>query len=172
MAPGNRNHAGSDEPILKKISVARELREAWGGAMAADPRVSGLLMSLKEASRRSGRVMAQLGVVAACARCEELEGGSCCGAGIENRYSPVLLFINLLLGCELPASRRFLNSCFFLGTQGCTLAARHVLCINYLCPALRRMLEPDALALLQGTTGEEMDTIFVLHECIKQKLTA
>ena len=109
--------------------------------------------------------------MAACKRCDEEEGGSCCGAGIENRYPPPLLLINLLLGQALPAERCFANSCFFLGTDGCMLMARDVLCINYLCTGFQKSLAHEDLVRLQTVTGEEMETVFRVHEAVKQFLT-
>jgi hypothetical protein len=114
--------------------------------------------------------MIEAGVLTACTHCDEEEGGSCCGAGIENKYTPVLLLINLLLGVTLPDRRISSNSCFFLGPAGCRLKARHVICINYLCTRLQKEIPTWALQSLQAVTGEEMDTIFILHEKIKKNL--
>jgi hypothetical protein len=114
--------------------------------------------------------MVQFGVVNACRHCEEEEGGSCCGAGIENKYSPTLLLLHLLLSGELPKTRQWANSCFFLGENGCRLKARHVLCINYLCLRIQKMLPSQDLIALQTITGEEMDTVFHLHETVKRTL--
>ena len=112
--------------------------------------------------------MLALGVVAECKHCEEEEGGSCCGAGIEDRYGPVLLLLNLLLGASLPTQVRSRNSCYFLGERGCLLAARHVLCVNYICEKLRKKLTREELIRLQSCAGQELDTLFFLHEATKK----
>ncbi len=154
----------------ENMKVAQGLFARWGKELLADSRIHGLLEALREKVAASGRVARELGLVAACKHCEEEEGGSCCGAGIEDRYPPHLLLINLLLGRTLPPDRRLSDSCYFLGTEGCTLTARHVLCINYLCPNLQRSLAHENLVRLQATTGEEMETVFRLHETVKQFL--
>jgi hypothetical protein len=115
--------------------------------------------------------MAEVGIVAECRRCEEEEGGSCCGSGIENRYDLELLLINLLLGASLAEHADRAKSCRFLGERGCTLVARHVLCVNYLCARLRETLSPGQLSLLQDSSGEELETEFFLHEAIKRFLS-
>jgi len=154
----------------ENMKVAQCLFARWGKELLADSRIHGLLEALREKVAASGRVARELGLVAACKHCEEEEGGSCCGAGIENRYTPHLLLINLLLGRTLPPDRRLSDSCYFLGTDGCTLTARHILCINYRCPILQRSLTHENLVRLQATTGEEMETVFRLHEAVKQFL--
>jgi len=154
----------------ENMKVAQCLFARWGKELLADWRIHGLLEALREKVAASGRVARELGLVAACKHCEEEEGGSCCGAGIEDRYTPHLLLINLLLGRTLPADRRFADSCHFLGTDGCTLMAREILCINYLCPNLQRSLAHENLVRLQATTGEEMETVFRLHEAVKRFL--
>ena len=94
-------------------------------------------------------------------------GGSCCGAGIENRYSPELLLINLLLGATLPESGNSARSCYFLGKGGCLLQAREILCTNYLCRKLQETIPKHMLLQLQETNGSEMDLLFALHERIR-----
>ena len=154
--------------IDEKIKIAEDLFRAWGGEIAGDAKLRGLLEALHEKVSASGKVSLDLGIFAVCKRCDEEEGGSCCGAGIENRYSPHLLLINLLLGGSLPAGRRFANSCYFLGSDGCGLMARHILCINYLCSRIQRWLAHEELVKLQAVTGEEMETVFLLHEAVKR----
>lgn len=170
MSPDDPADFEFDAQILQRIITARELYAAWHADLEKDREIAGLLTSLREAAARSFTVMTDLGVVTVCMRCEEEEGGSCCGAGIENRYSSVLLLINLLLGNNLPNYRRLPRSCFFLGENGCTLTARHILCINYLCSKIQGMLDHKALATLQSITGKEMDILFALNEAIKKRL--
>jgi hypothetical protein len=154
--------------ISEKLEIARDLFKAWNDDLCSDVKVRGLLELLHENLAASGRVSRDLGIVAACKHCEEDEGGSCCGAGIENRYSPHLLLVNLLLGASLPEERCFADSCYFLGKEGCVLKARDILCINYLCTRINRLLAHEDLLTLQAVTGKEMETVFLLHEAVKQ----
>ncbi|HYA03066.1 MAG TPA: hypothetical protein VEI04_08110 [Syntrophobacteria bacterium] len=157
--------------IREKTIRARTLFDAWGRELAGEPTVSPFLHRLRVAIEANRKVMAEVGIVAECRRCEEEEGGSCCGSGIENRYDVELLLINLLLGVSLAEDAKRPKSCRFLGERGCTLLARHVLCVNYLCAKLRERLSPGQLSLFQASSGEELETEFFLHEAIKTFLS-
>jgi hypothetical protein len=157
-----------DRRILQKITEANDLFFLWGEALRADPRISSLLKNLEGKIADSVKAMHDCGVVEACRRCDQEEGGSCCGAGIENRYTPRPLLINLLLGQTLPERRRQPEVCFFLSESGCCLDLRQVLCVNYLCLKIQTMLPQDELVRLQQITGEEMETAFILEEAVKK----
>jgi hypothetical protein len=156
--------------ISEKIKIAKDLFGASGDDLRKDGKVRGLLEVLQNQIAASGVVGRELGIVAACRHCDEEEGGSCCGKGIESRYSPHFLLVNLLLGANLPEERCFADSCYFLGNEGCGLKARDILCINYLCAKIQRLLAHEDLLSLQGLTGKEMETVFLLHEAVKQFL--
>ena len=156
--------------IGEKIRAARALLEDFGPLLLADAKIAALLESVARKAAESRRANVESGVAGACRRCDEEEGGSCCGAGIENRYTPVLLLANLLLGKVLPEERRAANGCYFLGEEGCCLEVRHVLCVNYLCTMIQKTLPTKELIGLQETIGEEMDAVFVLHEAMKKAM--
>ncbi len=156
--------AAADLSIQEKIREALSLCHAWKETLLADEKVLELLEKTARCVDSSRAVMIAGGVVEACRWCEEEAGGSCCGAGIENRYSSHLLLANLLLDVTLPQRRGILDSCYFLGERGCCLTIRHVLCVNYMCERLRRDLDPDVLRDLQESSGVELDTGFLLHE--------
>jgi len=156
--------------IEEKIALARDLLDAWEAELRAPGPARDSLERLRACIEASREVMAGIGVVDECRRCEEVEGGSCCGSGIENRYSEVLLLINLLLGVPLSEGAGRPRSCYFLGERGCTLLARHVLCVNYLCARLRQRLTRAQLSRLQDASGEELETEFRLYETIKRFL--
>jgi len=154
--------------IKEKVQLAEELFVAWGVALSGNHRVRSLLETMERRAVGSLQAMVDYGIVEACRHCDEEEGGSCCGAGIENRYSPVLLLVNRLMGAILPQERLMENGCYFLGAKGCTLKARDVLCVNYLCLKIQKMLPLEDLIRLQRTTGDELDSVFVLQETIKK----
>lgn len=154
--------------IEGKIEEALRLHAQWGERLLGDPGVSALLEGLKQSITRSAEVMVQVGVAEACRRCDEEEGGSCCGAGIEDQYAPSLLLVNLLLGATISGDRVSANSCYFLGEKGCRLRARDILCLNYLCSGLQRMLGPDLLHHLQRIVGEEMERLFRVQEAVRR----
>ena len=156
--------------IEEKIEQARALYDAWGEILRRDGRIRDLLDQLEQRILATRQAMLTLRVVEACRRCEELEGGSCCGAGIENRYDGYQLLINLLLGVSLPDRNTYSDSCRFLQADGCSLRARHVLCVNYLCTKLEKALSQDDRIALQTLAGQELDTGFALNEAIRKKV--
>ena len=156
--------------IEEKIEQAKDLFGTFVDSLLQDPSIRVLLQELRGSIENTNQSMLTLGVIAECKGCEEEEGGSCCGAGIENKYDAVLLLINLLLGSPLQNPEPVGNSCYFLGKNGCTLTARHVLCVNYICEKLQRKLTREKLISLQTYAGKELNTLFFLHEAIKKKM--
>ncbi len=151
-------------PIAEKIAWACNCYRETKETLFADEAVNELLKRLKGAVGASRREMTVAGVAAACRHCEEQGGGSCCGAGIEDHYSSLLLLINLLMGVRLPERRPDPASCWFLGASGCSLRARHTLCVNYLCAQARQGKEPQRIAALRAREGIELECLFHLQE--------
>jgi len=166
----NSANKSPSSPIQQKIDHAQHLYKVCGDSLRQDPSIYALLRKLRDCIENTNQSMLSLGVATECKNCEEKEGGSCCGAGIENNYDPILLLINLLLGCPLQNHEPIANSCYFLGKKGCKLTARHVICVNYICEKLQRKLTREELVALQTSAGEELDTLFFLHEAIKKKM--
>lgn len=158
----------SSSSIDDKLAAARELYAVWGERLMRDDAIASGLSALETAIAECRQAMIRFGIVEACRECEEEQGGSCCGAGIENRYRPVLLLVNLLLGCSLSPVRKSLNSCHFLGETGCALKVRHILCLNYLCHKIQGRLALEDLIALQTIMGREMDAVFAVHEQVKK----
>ncbi|MBU0755200.1 MAG: hypothetical protein KJ645_08665 [Planctomycetes bacterium] len=169
----NPDEAPLESPIEKKIEWARNCFEVFGDRLLAEPEIASLLARLKNAVDSSHQAMIAAGMVERCKRCEEEEGGSCCGAGLENRYDAVLLLINLLLGEELPSSRdQGPTSCFFLGAKGCRLSVRQVICVHYLCDVLQLETPRERLSCLQEREGLELELMFQAHDRITQRIRA
>ena len=160
----------SPPSIYEKIEQAQDLFETCGDSLRQDPSLRTHLKKLQECIENTKNMMLKLGVVAECKNCEEQEGGSCCGTGIENKYDVELLLANLLLKVSLGDQQSSQHSCYFLGKKGCKLTARHVLCVNYICEKLQKKLTREELIELQTCAGEELDTLFFLHEAIKKKI--
>jgi hypothetical protein len=166
-----QNLSQSSPPsIYEKIEQAHNLFETCGRSLIEDPQIHALLRKLRDCIENTNQSMVTLGVVADCKNCEEREGGSCCGSGIENKYDVELLLVNLLLDASLRDQQPSQNSCYFLGAKGCKLTARHVLCVNYMCQKLQKKLAREQLISLQTCAGEELDTLFILHEAIKKHI--
>ena len=159
-------------PIGDKIAWVQKCIEEQGEFLLRDPVVDGLLSRLEEASSATREELARVGIMQECRACEEEEGGSCCGAGIENRYEGIMLLINGLLGVKMPRSRPSPESCYFMGENGCLLRARHVLCVNYLCDRVAGRHSPSELAALRNKEGEELDLILLLYDRIGKMLAA
>ena len=157
-------------PIEEKIAWARYCYQGFGDDLLKEKKLVDLLADLKIAVVTSRREMALTGIVEVCRRCDREEGGSCCGAGLENRYDGWLLLINLLLGVKLHKTRQQTDSCFLLGKTGCLLMARHVICINYLCKKITDLIDLHTITELREKETEEVNTLFMLHESIKTVL--
>ncbi len=157
-----------DAPVAAKIHWANDCFDRERSRLLEDQTLTDLLEALKNAVHRSRDEMLRTGIVDLCRECEEKEGGSCCGAGLENHYSGMLLLINRLLGVALPHQREEPSSCFFLSSTGCRLVARHVLCINYVCNKITSKISPDQLASLREAEGEEILFLFQVNEELKR----
>ena len=156
--------------IIQKIKTAEAYYLKEKETFLSDRRLMELLRDLKIAIRDSRQTMEEIGLTPLCRDCEEKEGGSCCGKGLENKYSETLLLINLLLGISLPKTRYDQKSCFFLGNKGCLLAARHVICVNYLCAKINNSISPDRILLLREKEGIELNLLFLINERVKKLL--
>ncbi|MCU0588248.1 MAG: hypothetical protein MUF52_08840 [Syntrophobacteraceae bacterium] len=126
-----------------------------------------LMREIESHWKSSWQVMEETGIVDSCRHCEEDDGGSCCGRGIENKYGETLLLLNLLWECDPPDQRRHPDACLFLGDSGCSLKIRDVLCVNYLCLPVQKRLSREELRRVQETVGRELDTVFLLQETVK-----
>jgi hypothetical protein len=156
--------------IEEKTVWAEACFQEFREPLLKDKTIAGLLRRQKRAIQASYKMMTEAGIVDVCRECERNEGGSCCGAGMENRYDGWLLLINLLLDATLPKDRYDPSSCFFLGSTGCLLSARHVICINYICKKITERIDQNKINALREKEGEELDILFFLHERIKHVL--
>lgn len=160
----------SESPIEEKIAWAKNCYRQRGGDLLRDEEIEILLKKLREAIHDSHSEMVRAGIMEFCRLCEEKDGGSCCGLGLENRFTGIILLINLLLGHSIPSRRYDPSGCFFLGKKGCTLLARQVICINYLCKKITDRVDPQKITSLREKEGIELGLLFYLNELIKQKL--
>jgi len=156
--------------IEQKIELARDLHAVWGNDLQRDPAIGDLLEKLEKNINKSREAMLSLGIVEACKRCDEEEGGSCCGAGLENKFDRFLLLVNLLLGVALPDYRCRPDSCYLLTAKGCILRVRLVLCVDFLCPKILGVLSLDKLIKLQQVSGDELVSGFMLYDAVKRFL--
>lgn len=162
---------GIDHPIDKKIKWAQKIMRACGPMILEDQEILHLIETYRMSIKDTWSVMSNVGVTAICTDCAMNDGGSCCGAGIENRFDTTLLLINLLMGCTLPANRLDPTGCMFLGEKGCTIIARQLICVNYICQRLDAQIDKDALLLLKKSIGGEAHAGFALEEALKRWLT-
>jgi hypothetical protein len=155
--------------IADKVAWAEDKYSGLGNKILKDAQVKNLLNKLDAAIKSTYNCMLEVGVVRECTKCA-LHTGSCCGKGIDDRYDEITLLINRLFGVELPSKRADPESCFFLGPNGCTLKAREVICVNYLCEKILRSIDPKKINHLQMVVGEELETLFILKERIRKIL--
>jgi hypothetical protein len=158
--------------------VSVQARSAWaleqhrlhGARLREDEVVGPLLAELRAGVAASREAMIAAGLIEDCRSCEEQEGGSCCGRGMEDHYDGVLLLINLLLGAVIEAQCRDEESCPFLGSTGCRLPARDHICVNYLCVKVSERISPPALAEMRKRQGRELHTLFLLTDHVTRLL--
>ncbi len=156
--------------IEEKTDWARDCYARYGKLLLNDGPLVNLLALLRQAILESREAMKAVGIPLLCNECETDEGGSCCGAGIENHYDGYLILINLLLGVRLPDIRNDPQDCFFLGKKGCVLMARQVICINYVCQKITGRFGPEKMNPLRVKEGQELDLLFMTHESLKNML--
>jgi len=154
--------------IVEKIVWAEDFHSLSRDELLRDSKISDLMLKLRAAIHDSRCEMAGRGIVGICRDCDQKEGGSCCGYGLETYYDETLLLINLLLGVGLPKERAESTSCFFLSANGCRLLARHVICINYVCEKITDRFHPQELASLREKEGVEVELLFRLNEEMKK----
>ena len=158
----------SNRPVKEKIAWADACFEESGLFFLKEKETVRLLSEFKTASKASRKKMDASGVVALCRECDQEEGGSCCGKGLEDRYDAWLLLINRLLGVEFPRERNQADGCLFLGEKGCLLTARHVICINYMCRKITGNIHPLVINDLREVEGTEINFLFMLNEQVKR----
>ena len=161
---------GSTAGIEKKITWAEDRFLKYRDRLLGDPVVAKLLDQVRSAVSVANKIRARAGIERMCAECETREGGSCCGVGLEDKYDARILLINRLLGVELPRSREDANSCWFLADRGCHLAARHVICVNYICEKIEKGVEVDRMREIREKEGAELAGIFRLHQRVTELL--
>jgi hypothetical protein len=161
---------GDERTIADQICTALHLRELCGQSLMRDREVCALLGGLDLHIEATQSAMIKAGIVKECAGCAVNGEGTCCGVRTGYKYGSVLLLINLLLGRTLPPAPADIHLCHFLTKQGCALRARHVICVNFVCQRLRDVLPHNSLCNVQDIVGGEIDTLFVLEECIKKKI--
>ncbi|MCF8127057.1 MAG: hypothetical protein K9N10_00965 [Deltaproteobacteria bacterium] len=162
------NPVSSNRPVKEKIAWTESCFKESGELFLKDEKIATLLSEFKSASKASRQQMDASGVVALCRECDQEEGGSCCGKGLEDRYDAWLLLINRLLGVKFPRERQQADGCFFLGEKGCLLIARHVICINYVCKKITINIHPLVINDLREAEGEEISALFMLNEQVKR----
>ena len=160
------------DPIAEKIALAEHAFSLSRDELLGDRKISDLLTALLAAVHDSHTEMIRAGIVELCRQCDEKEGGSCCGSGLEAHYGETLLLINLLLGVVLPRERVDPTGCLFLSKNGCRLLARHVICVNYLCKKITDRFDPQELASLREKEGIEVELLFRLNEEVKKYIHA
>jgi hypothetical protein len=173
IAAENTRQFRSAEPVAIEVMIegAESIFARWGEELKKEDRIGRLIQRLETNLENSRQGMHDLGIFRACARCDVIAPeGSCCSLGLERKYGPILLVMNLMLGVSLPQRRLRADSCYFLGREGCRLKVRHMLCIDYLCPELEETLGLKALIKIQTLSGQEIESAFLLREAIKEKI--
>jgi hypothetical protein len=129
-----------------------------------------MLLQLDKNIEVSKGEMAASGIVRECADCAVNGEGTCCSARTGQKSDSILLLVNLLLNNPLPEKEYNADLCYFLTGSGCSLRARPVICVNFVCSRIRENIPFQALIHLQQTIGIELDTLFMIEEYVKRKI--
>jgi hypothetical protein len=135
--------------------------------LSLDESIGSMLEDLSQKISKVRSILRESGMAEICKLCDEKEGGSCCGKGIESYYDEPLLLLNCLLGVNIQAERLNEESCLFLGPTGCRLLARHSLCVNYMCEKLLKRYTTSELMALKDAEGEELELTCSLCEILR-----
>jgi hypothetical protein len=156
--------------IQDKIKLAQNLYVSWQETLRRQFHINNLLRDLERCIKNSREAMMDFRIIEICKCCDEKEGGSCCGAGMENKFDTYLLLVNLLLGVSLPEYHVRTDCCYLLTDKGCILNMRLVLCIDFLCDKILNALSGEEQLRLQRISGEELVVGFRLYDAIKKFL--
>ena len=156
--------------IEEEINRAKRLYESYGEALSNEDGLWELCERYRKAIVKTQEVMEEVGVVKTCSVCAREGTGSCCFQGVEEWYDHILLLMNFVFGIRTPDSREIAGSCFFVGSKGCKLFARHSFCVNYLCPNLKHLLETSHMETLLSVSGNELFCGWELEQSIHRWL--
>ncbi len=149
--------------INEKINVAK----TWAKKIKLSQEFERVLFELKDCIMEADTERKRTGMTAICTKCGQ-DSESCCGSGIELKYSPQLLLINILFGVKMPSKSEFPDKCYFLKSNGCCLFARDVFCINFICYKIKDKLSPRLLRKLRELEGKQLHLQFILEEKLKK----
>lgn len=159
-----------DDMVEEEINKAKKLYELYAAVFYREDSLGGLLEAYRKAIGRTQEVMAEVGVFAGCTACAREGAGSCCFQGVEEWYDHTLLFMNLILGIQIPESREVPGGCLFVGRKGCKLLARHSFCVNYICPRLKGVIQGPGMETLLSVSGNELLCGWETEQSIRKRL--
>ncbi len=157
--------------ILTQIDKTNRLYSLHSQAALQDSRIISLLDKYKRAILHTKSLFQKTKVIETCSSCARKNRGSCCFKGMEDNYDSILLFVNLLLGVELPTRREVEEHCFFVGSAGCKLVARYYFCVHYFCPSLEKALGQEKMDHLLRVVGREILAGWELELAIRNFLS-
>jgi hypothetical protein len=158
--------------IENLIASAYNLRISYGDSLLQDSEMHTLLQRLNKTIAATINKMESVGVVKECADCAVHGEGTCCGARTGYKCDRILILLNLLLGVSPVIQTLHPHLCPFLTEQGCSLRARPVICVNFICERLRRNITHENLVRLQEVAGEELNALFTAEEYVKKKIAS
>ena len=161
----------AESNLKRHIQRVLLLNAGLVAACLEDRQLAGRLRELDRQAQGTDSLMLGSGVVAACSSCAKTTG-SCCFREMGESYGFVQLFVNRLLGAELPQKPDFPGSCFFVGEKGCKLKAKHAFCLNYFCPDLINLLGDDTVLGIQRQVGQQLLAGWELELALGRYITA
>jgi len=150
------------------METARVLWEAHAESIRRDEDLTAAVARLAAAGRRLNACMRAARMDKICRLCGEQTGGGCCSASVARQVDQWLLLANRLLGCEPTPRCEDFTTCCFLGTHGCSLAVKPMLCVQYDCHALLCSMDMQRLAQVRDARQALLDAWLAVASRLEQ----
>lgn len=157
------------EDITKSVIIHSEnLFKSYHHLLLKDPYLNEQLKLLRDSIEQSRNTMRESGMSAECFKCSVNDEATCCGNEYSLYCNAILLLINRLLGVEIKQQTYSKTLCAYITPTGCSLLARPVICLNFLCNRLRANIPHHRIVITQNIVGKELDNLFRIEEYIKK----
>ncbi|WP_022852386.1 hypothetical protein [Thermodesulfatator atlanticus] len=156
--------------IEEKIQTAQEIFIIWGEDLKKDALIKALLPRYEKAVNASNKAMEEAGTFKECYVCSVIDKKGCCKIGLENECSVLILLLNLLFDVKFPEEREVPGRCFFVGPVGCKIFARPMLCRDYFCLRLQKMLSEKEMAHITQVLNEELTLLHQINTRMRELL--
>ena len=152
----------------KTYQQAQALWEERSDDIRGDAVAAQALERLEEALATLREKMRAARMDRICRVCGEHNDGGCCGASVARQVDPWLLLAGRLLGTHATPMHHDPTTCCFLGPDGCVLALKPFICVQYDCREMIASVDPGRLAAVQQARDELLDAWVVVESRLRE----